>query len=229
MTGQLPNHQPWLSGAPTWDGRWHQLAAEAYVGARDGDLSPDVAFDLASFLLEWAAPTPAFSELADAALDRAAQPDDTRHLAELARQALRAVGYAPDFRLAPELLSAIAEPVEHLTADLRATGLTGQVHLRLPDDDPRPTSVWFGYEHSAAHTSGLTSFDALYQTPADLLTMVAGEVQDAVMHSVWGAWPVCPAHYRGVHPALTDSAAAWQCSAGGGHVISPIGQWARPR
>ena len=226
MPGLLRHHQFWLPGAPTWDGRWDQLADAAYVGARDGDLSPELSFDLASFLLEWAAPTPAFSELADASLDHASLPGDTRNLAELARQALRAVGYAPDFRLAPELLDAFAEPVEHLTADLRATGLTGQVHLRLPDDDPRPASVWFGYEHSAAHTSGLTSFDAVYQTPTDLLTMVADEVQDAVMHAVWGAWPVCPTHHRGVHPALTDGTAAWQCRAGAGHVISTIGQWA---
>ena len=201
MTGLLPDHQSWLQGAPTRDGHWDQLAVAAYVGVRDGDLSPDLAFDLASFLLEWAAPTPAFSELADAALDHAHLPGDTRNLAELTHRALRTVGYAPDFRLAPELLDVFAEPVEHLTADLRATGLAGQVRLQLPDD-PRPASVWFGYEHSAAHTGGLTAFDAVYQTATNLLTMVADEVQDAVMHSIWGAWPGMP----GTPPRRASSA-----------------------
>ena len=54
---------------------------------------------------------------------------------------------------------------------------------------------------------------------------VADDAQDAVMHSIWGAWPVCRSHQLGVHPEARDNTAVWWCEGSGGHVAAPIGQW----
>ena len=44
------------------------------------------------------------------------------------------------------------------------------------------------------------------------------------MHSIWGAWPTCPAHRLGVHVRVRDGAAVWWCRTGGGHVVARVGE-----
>jgi hypothetical protein len=61
--------------------------------------------------------------------------------------------------------------------------------------------------------------------PVSALVAVADDAQDAVMHTIWGAWPVCPAHGLGVSAREAGGAAVWSCKGAGGHVAAPIGRW----
>ena len=57
---------------------------------------------------------------------------------------------------------------------------------------------------------------------------VADELQNSVMHVLWGTvWPVCPAHHLGAHAREHDGTAVWWCNGSGGHVIVAIGTWNR--
>jgi hypothetical protein len=79
---------------------------------------------------------------------------------------------------------------------------------------------WDGY----CGTSG-GIFPSSERDPVEALVAVADDAQDAVMHSIWGAWPVCRSHQLGVHPEARDNTAVWWCEGSGGHVAAPIGQW----
>jgi hypothetical protein len=215
--------EPWLPGAPTWDDdQWDQLAARAYVRIRDGTLDPDTAFDLAVFLRDWAKPKPVFEALAEASIQAA----DTETLAALAREALAAVEYVPDYRTEPELVETINRALEILERDLRATGLSGHARPVVPDDPDIVPTVWVQYQGSFGHTSGISPGEVLANGP-ELLRLVADELQDAVMESLFGVWPVCPQHQLGAHPRISDSQPVWWCSSSAGHVIAAIGQWSR--
>lgn len=216
----------WRAGAPIWPGsRWDDLAARAYAGARDENLSPDAAFDLATFLMEWAAPDPVFVELAEASME-GRNPD---RVADLARRSLDAVGYAPDFAVEPQLLVALERVLAVVVHDLRATGLDGRVRLVILDGG-EPRHAHIEYEGSYGSTSGLSPRGGEERSrPADTLALVADELQDAVMESVFAAWPVCPNHQFGAHARVVDDHAVWWCTASQGHVITSIGKWARSK
>jgi hypothetical protein len=222
MTSERSPGDPWCDGAPIWPGStWVGLAARAYVGARDGHLSSDVAFDLACFLIEWAAPSPVFGELAEASMDGSAP----EVLANLARQALDAVDYVPDFAVEPQLLAALERMLAVVAHDVRATGLDGQARLVVLEGS-EPQHAFVQYDGSNGHTSGLGPWDAAgRRSPADTLVLVADELQDAVMESLFAAWPVCPKHQLGVHPRAAHDKAVWWCSSGQGHVIAVVGKW----
>ena len=71
---------------------------------------------------------------------------------------------------------------------------------------------------------------------ADMEGMVAGirmirriYAQDALMHALWVAWPVCPVHRLGVHARDHEEAAVWWCSGDGGHAVAAIGAWPKGR
>ncbi len=223
MTGECLPDVPWREGAPTWPGTaWDGLAARVFIGARDGNLSPDAAFDLACFLMEWAAPNPVFAELAEASME-GSDPD---RLADLARQALDAVDYVPDFAVEPQLLAALERTLAVVGRDLRATGLDGQARFVVLEGG-EPPHAYVQYEGSYGHTSGLGPCDAAgRRSPADTLVLVADELQDAVMESLFAVWPVCPDHQLGAHPRVADDRAVWWCASGQGHVIAIIGEWA---
>ena len=219
MVRERPD-EPWRRGAPTEPGTaWERLAAGAYVGARDGNLSPDTAFDLACFLMEWAAPNRLFDDLAAASL----AGDDPDRLAGLVRRALDAVGYVPDFAIEPRLLAQLERALATVAPDLRATGLNGHARLVVMEG-AEPPRAHVRYEGGTGHTSGLGPGDAAGCRGADLLVTVADELQDAVMDALAAAWPVCPEHQFGAHPRALDGAAVWWCAGGAGHVISPIGR-----
>ena len=184
-------------------------------------MSPDVAFDFASFLTDWAVPNPLFIELAEASVEGNA-PD---RLADLARRALDAVDYVPDFAVEPRLLVALQQVLEIVVRDLRATGLDGQARLVVPEGG-QPDRAYLQYEGSFASTGGLGPSEATgRRNPADSLVLVADELQDAVMDSLVVAWPVCPSHHFGAHPRVADDHAVWWCTGARGHVIAAIGRW----
>jgi hypothetical protein len=213
---------PWQAGAPIGPGSaWDRLAAQAYAGARDGNLSPDAAFDFASFLMDWAAPNALFLELAEASVEG----NHPGRLAGLARQALDAVDYVPDFTVEPELVVALERVLAVVVQDLRATGLHGQARFVVREDGA-PGHAYFQYDGSYASTGGLASSDvAGGRNPADVLVLVADELQDAVMDSLCAAWPVCPTHKFGAHARVADNNAVWWCSGSQGHTVAPIGRW----
>jgi hypothetical protein len=219
MTQDWQDEGPWLPGAPIWDDDWDRLADRVYVGARDGNLGPEAAFDLAVFLRDWAKPDPVFDALGEASI-AATNGND---IASLAREALAVVGYVPGFRIEPRLLGLLNQALEGVVKDLRATGLTGSARAVLPDDLDLP-NVWLRYQGRFGHTSGISPSDVQEDGP-ELLVLVADELQDAVMESLFGVWPVCPQHQLGTHPKLFEGQAVWWCSARAGHVISAVGQW----
>jgi hypothetical protein len=95
------------------------------VGVRDSNLSREAAFDMASFLMDWAQPDPLLGELAEESLEGS----DPERLADLARRALALAEFVPDFQLERRLLTTLEQYLAVVTADLRATGLGGLAQL----------------------------------------------------------------------------------------------------
>ncbi len=221
MAGERLADEPWRPGAPIWPGAaWDKLAAQVYVGARDGTLSREAAFDLACFLMDWAAPNRVFGDLAEASLETS----HANRLADLARQALDAVDYVPDFVTEPQLLAALEHVLAKVVPDLRATGLDGQARLVVLEGG-EPAQAYIKYQRSFGHSSGLAPRDAAGRPGSvDMLVLVADELQDAVMDSFGAVWPVCPDHQFGTHPRAIDDQAAWWCAGGHGHVIGATGK-----
>lgn len=198
-----------------------RLARLVYVGARDGTLDPEAAFDLACFLMDGGPPSDAVRRLAE----QSVAGTDPAMLADLARQVLEEVRFEPDFEVEPRLLEVFRRALEAVRADMRATGLgdPDRVNLRLDDSYMR---------HNFAHLHGYFRFTrgiAPGEGPERVtaLVAVADDVQDAVMGVLTMAWPVCPAHHFGGHPREHDGRAVWWCKGGGGHVIALIGHWGR--
>lgn len=213
--------QPWRPGTPTGLGAaWEDLAARVYVGARDGTLSRDAAFDLACFLMEWAAPNRVFDDLAEASLETG----DQDRLAHLGRQALDEVDYVPDFATEPRLLATLEEVLAKVLPDLRATGVVGKARLVVLEGC-EPPSAYVRYRgHPTGHSSGMTPSDASGSPSSpDKLVLVADKLQEAVMDSLGSVWPVCREHQFGAHPRAITSRAVWWCAGAGGHVIAAIG------
>ena len=116
----------------------------------------------------------------------------------------------------------LEEALEIVKADLRACGLPDTVSLLRWEGSPNVcVDAW------RANSTGGGIFPCAGRDSVTALVMVADDAQDAVMHSVWGAWPVCQEHSRGVHAEERDGAAVWWCSASGGHAVSVVGQWPR--
>ena len=130
MSGRWMSPGPWRQGDPSWRSDWRELAGRVYVGIREGNLSQEAAFDLASFLMDWAQPSPLIGELAEESVEGT----DSERLADLASRALasRALDLAefePDFEREPRLLMTLEQYLAVAAADLRATGLDGKVEL----------------------------------------------------------------------------------------------------
>jgi hypothetical protein len=225
MAGEPLRDEPWLPCAPTWPGAtWEELAAQVYIGARDGTLSREAAFDLACFLMDWAAPSRLFDDLAEASL----QAGDPDRLADLARQALDAVDYVPTFAVEPRLLATLAQVLAEVVPDIRATGLEGDARLVVLEGSEPPHAYVRYRGRPAGHSSGLAPSDAAGPPgSAGKLVLVAAELADAVMDSRGEAWPVCQEHQFGAHARTIDDQAVWWCAGGRGHVVAAIGRWER--
>ena len=149
MSGGCVLSGPWREGDPSWSSDWRELAGRVYVGIREGNLSREAAFDLASFLMDWAQPSPVIGELAE----ESAEGTDLAMLANLARQALALAEFEPDFELEPRLLTTLEQYLAAAAADLRAAGLDGLVELIVLESG-EPSNAYVRYNNHFGSTSG---------------------------------------------------------------------------
>jgi hypothetical protein len=162
-------------------------------------------------------------ELAEASV----ADDDEARLASAAAVFLGAVGYVPGFDQAPERFARLERALEAVRADMRATGLTGEVRLIRPDWNPGNAAVesWAG---DTGWTGGIFPSNAADDLSA--LVAVAEQARQAIMESLEyqstrRVWPACPAHGLGTSPEARHGAGVWWCNAGSGHVCAEIGHW----
>jgi len=113
-------------------------------------------------------------------------------------------------------------------ADIRATGLTGEVRLVRPDRDSGNVAVesWAG---DTGWTSGICFSDG---GELSALVAVAEQAREAVMESLGyqsagRVWPACPAPGLGTSPVARHGTGVWWCATGDGHVPAEIGRWQR--
>ena len=186
-----------------------------YRDLRDGTVDREAAFDLsADILLDFPADKQA-TKVAALAIDEDAAPA----LLAAAVRALLAEYFDPTFDDEPEWLTTLEEALEIVKADLRASGLPDTVRLWTWEGS---TNV--GVDAWAANSTSGGIFPQEGKDPLTALAAVADDAQDAVMHSISGAWPTCPVHRLGVHVRVRDGAAVWWCRTGGGHVVARIGE-----
>jgi hypothetical protein len=200
-----------------------------YVAVRDSStVDRQAAFDVAMNELEYLPLHAEARELAEASV---ADDDETR-LASAAAAFLDAIGYEPGFDLAPERFARLERALDAVRADIRATGLTGEVRLVRPDWNPGNLAVesWAG---DTGWTSGIFFSDAADDLSA--LVAVAEQARQAIMESLGyqstgTVWPACPAHGLGTSPVARHGTGVWWCDEGDGHVPAEIGRWAaRPQ
>lgn len=116
------------------------------------------------------------------------------------------------------------QALEIVKRDMRACGLPGTGHLYIWEGRNAFVEVWDRYN---SHGSGCHPTSG--SDPVTALATVADDAQDAVMHAIFGVWPVCVAHSLGTHAEERDGTAVWWCSGAGGHMVALIGQWAAQR
>jgi hypothetical protein len=199
------------------EGEFDDLCRRLYLDLRDGVVDRGSAFDLSADLL---AEDPADDEAAKAAALALDDDADDAVLAEAVRELL-VYRFEPTFDDEPGWLAALEAALEIVKADLRASGLPDAVRLYTWDGSRN-----VGVDAWAANSTSGGIFPEAGKDPVGALVDVADDAQDAVMHSICGAWPTCPVHRLGVHARAHDSAAVWWCQIDGGHVVARIGQLA---
>ena len=195
-----------------------------YVAVRDSaTVDRQAAFGIAMNELEYRPLDAAARELAEASV---ADDDETR-LASAAAAFLDVHRYEPGFELAPERFARLERALDAVRADMRATGLTGEVRLSRPDWSPGHAVVetWAGDQ---GWTGGISPSDAADDLSA--LVAVAEQARQAIMESLryqstGRVWPACPAHGAGTSPEVRRGTGVWWCDGGGGHVAAEIGHW----
>jgi hypothetical protein len=194
-----------------FDGRCRRL----YRSLRDGSVNREAAFDLsADILLDNPADEEA-AKVAALAIDEDAAPA----LLAAAVRALLADRFEPTFDDEPGWFATLEAALEIVKADLRASGLPDAVRLY----------TWEGSRNAAvdawdANGTSWGIFPEDGKDPVTALAAVADDAQDAVMHSILGAWPTCPVHRLGVHARAHNGAAVWWCRIDGGHAAARVGQ-----
>ena len=109
-----------------------------YAAVRDrAGVDRQAAFYIAMQELEYRPLHAEARELAEASV---ADDDETR-LASAAAAFLGACGYEPGFEQAPERFARLERALDAVRADMRATGLTGEVRLVWPDWTPGNVAV----------------------------------------------------------------------------------------
>ena len=197
-----------------------RLARTVYVTARAGAVDCTAAFDLAASKLEVSPLDQDAGELARLSLD-CAEASQSR-MAEVALSLLAAVGFEPGFREEPSWLACLQDAMRLVNLDVAATGIRRPCQLRVHDDEPGNAYVETGDGYTGT-AQGI--FPASGADRVSALVAVADDAQDALMHAIWAAWPVCPVHRLGVHPREHDGAAVWWCARDGGHAVAAIGRW----
>ena len=194
-----------------------------YVAVRDSaTVDRQAAFDIAMNELDYFPLHAEARELAEASV-----ADDEPRLASAAAAFLDAYGYEARFEQAPERFARLERALDAVRADMRATGLTGEIKLVRPDWSRGNAAVetWTG---DTGWTGGISSSDAADDLSA--LVAVAEQARQAIMESLGyqstgRAWPVCPAHGLGTSPKARHGAGVWWCNGGDGHVSAKIGHW----
>jgi hypothetical protein len=199
------------------DEEFDDLCRRLYRSLRDGVVDREAAFDLGAEVL---AEKPSSEPAAETAALAVADDADPALLAAAARALLESVQFEPGFDDEPGWMAALEAALDIVKADLRACGLPDEVRLYRWDGWPN-----VGVDAWAANSTGGGIYPAAGNDPVTALVWVADDAQDAVMHSVWGAWPTCPEHRLGVHAREHDRAAVWWCSGDGGHAVARIGEW----
>jgi hypothetical protein len=149
-----------------------------YVAVRDSaTVDREAAFDIAMNELGY---LPLHAEARELAEASAADGDETR-LASAAAAFLDAYGYEPGFEQAPERFARLERALDAVRADMRATGLTGEVRLVRPDWASGNTAVetWAGDQ---GWTGGISSSDAADDLSA--LVAVAEQARQAILESL---------------------------------------------
>jgi hypothetical protein len=195
-----------------------------YVAVRDSaTVDRQAAFDIAMNELEYFPLHAEARELAEASV-----ADDETRLAAAAAAFLDAYGYEPGFEQAPERFARLERALDAVRADMRATGLTGEVRLVRPGWTPRNAAVetWAGDQ---GWTGGISPSNAAGDLSA--LVAVAEQARQAIMESLQyqstgRVWPACPAHGVGTSPEARHGTGVWWCDGGNGHVAAEIGHWA---
>jgi hypothetical protein len=200
-----------------------RLAKTVYIAARAGAVDCTDAFDLATSKLEVSPLDPDAAELALLSLEcaEASQP----RIAEVALSLLAAAGFDPGFAEEPGWLVRLEDAMRLVNRDLAATGLHRRCRLRIRESEPGRSGnayveAWDGHTGIAQGVYPASGAD-----PVSALIAVADDAQDAVMHALCAAWPVCPVHQFGVHAEGHDEAAVWWCAGDGGHAVAAIGEW----
>jgi hypothetical protein len=122
-------------------------------------------------------------------------------------------------------LACLEDAMRLVNRDVAATGIRRPCHLRVHDEGLNWSTnayveTWDGYTGIA---DGIHPADGA--DPVSALVAVAEDAQDALMHALFAAWPVCPVHRLGAHASYHEEAAVWWCSGDGGHAVTAIGQW----
>ena len=195
-----------------------------YVAVRDAAaVDRQAAFDIAMNELQYFPLHAEARELAEASV---ADDDETR-LASAAAAFLEADGYEPGFEQAPERFGRLERALDAVRADMRATGLTGEVRLVRPDWTPNAAvETWAG---DTGWTGGIFFSDTADDLSA--LVAVAEQARQAIMESLGyqstgTVWPACPAHGLETLPEARNGTGVWWCDGGNGHVSAEIGHWA---
>ena len=196
-----------------------ELARTVYLGARDGVVDTEAAFDLAAHILEWHPLDTDAAELAELSVAGA----DQARLIEAARRVLGNY-FDPGFDEEPGWLAALQDAMRIVNQDVAATGLPAACRLEVPAWSQGNAYVltWDNYtdcDQGIFPGSGSDAVGALMD--------VADDAQGAIMESTMQAWPVCPRHQLGTHAEEHDGAAVWWCKGNGGHVAAAIGHWGR--
>jgi hypothetical protein len=202
-----------------------RLSGAVYIAARAGAVDCAAAFDLATSWLQERPQDPHAAELATLSAEcaEASQP----RMAEIALSLLTAAGLRSGFHEEPGWLACLEDALRLVNRDLAATGIR-PCRLRVYDDERYTNNgnagveTWDGWtaEGDAQGIDPVRGAD-----PVHVLLAVAEDAQDALMHALWAAWPVCPIHRLGVHARDHEDAAVWWCAGDGGHAVTAIGEW----
>ena len=203
---------------------FERLSSTVCIAARAGALDCIATFDLATSWLEERPQDPDATELATLSIEcaQASQP----RMAEVALRLLASTEFRPGFKEEPGWLACLEDAMRLVNRDVAATGIRRPCQLRVHDDERVDWNVnayvktWDGYTGIAQGIYPASGAD-----PVSAHVAVADDAQDALMHALFAAWPVCPVHRLGAHASDHEEAAVWWCSGDGGHAVTAIGQW----
>ncbi|SFE68841.1 hypothetical protein SAMN05421541_10355 [Actinoplanes philippinensis] len=197
-----------------------RLCRRVYSEVRAGALEYPDMFDLATAVLEVKPSDRDAAELATLSLDGVAV--NWPRMMELGDAVLATACFELGLSEEPAQMAGLDDAMRLVNRDLSATGLPG-CRLRFMDFDPdldenRFVETWDGEFGTGSGVPSIAVAD-----PVSALVAVAEDAQDAVMHTIWTAWPVCPAHRLGAHARRYREAAVWWCTGDGGHVAASVG------